>query len=336
MKLNVDQIREIACGAVRVRQEGETIRLYRFTEEQEALYRTAHPGLLQKTFSTAGIRLAFETDAQTLFLRVRTQPGSSRTYFSHEVFADGKRVGTLDNFSLGALPDNPKADFPLGEFEKSFALGGGTKQVCIYFPWSVASEIAELSLGGGAVVRPVKRGKKLLAFGDSITHGYDAAHPSLSYAARLADALGADGFNKAIGAEVFFPELAAARETFTPDYITVAYGTNDWAKTGVGVFCRSCEAFFAALCESYPQARIFAVAPIWRGDLDMPTEFGDFFEVGRIIRQTAEKYENVRFIDGYSFVPHSPDYFADRRLHPNEAGFACYFEALYAQMRELL
>ena len=48
--------------------------------------------------------------------------------------------------------------------------------------------------------------------------------------ARLADALGAEEVNKAIGGECFFPELAATKEDFQPEYITVAYGTNDWSR----------------------------------------------------------------------------------------------------------
>lgn len=61
--------------------------------------------------------------------------------------------------------------------------------------------------------------------------------------ARLADALGAEEVNKAIGGECFFPELAATKEDFQPEYITVAYGTNDWSRKLAEEFQTNCRAF---------------------------------------------------------------------------------------------
>ena len=76
----------------------------------------------------------------------------------------------------------------------------------------------------------------MIMFGDSITHGYDALNPSFSYANRLADLLNADFVNKGIGGERFFPTLAQLKDDIEPDYITVAYGTNDWAHSPKEVF----------------------------------------------------------------------------------------------------
>ena len=70
--------------------------------------------------------------------------------------------------------------------------------------------------------------KRILCFGDSISQGYDALYPSNQYTPQLAKLLDAEEYNKAIGGEIFRPELALARDDFEPEYITVAYGTNDW------------------------------------------------------------------------------------------------------------
>ena len=334
MKLNITQVREIAKGAVRVTEEKDGFHFYRFTKEQEELYNNTNKDFYQKTFATAGIRLTFKTDSRTLFLKTVTSKGSSRTYFSFDIFADGKPVGYLDNFSGVELPEKyPEAKLPQGAFEKTFSLGEGEKTVCVYFPWSVQSVVEEISIDDGAYIEPVKTEKKMLTFGDSITHGYDALRPSMRYAARLADALGAEEVNKAIGGECFFPELAATKEDFQPEYITVAYGTNDWSRKSAEEFRTNCRAFYTALSENYPEAKIYAFTPIWRKDLNVEKKFGKFEDVEKYIRECVEGLKNVMVISGFDLVPEDEMYFADRSLHPNDEGFDFYFKNLYKKLK---
>ena len=114
------------------------------------------------------------------------------------------------------------------------------------------SVLEELSLEDGAALVPVCREKKILQFGDSITHGYDALHPAASYSVRLADALGMECCNKAIGGDMFCPGLAALPEETAPDVITAAYGTNDWSNRTEDVYAENCLGFYKALRETYP------------------------------------------------------------------------------------
>ena len=83
MKLNIDQIRAVCQGAVRVEETSEGIRLYRFTEEQEEIYRQRSSVLYRKTFSTAGMKLCFETDSTSLFLRVNVSPTAVHKFRSY-------------------------------------------------------------------------------------------------------------------------------------------------------------------------------------------------------------------------------------------------------------
>ena len=335
MKLNFEQIRNICLGAVRFVETDSGICPCRFTEEQEEIYRKASADFHKKTFAGAGIKLYFETDSCSLFLKVNVAPGSSRQYFSFDIMVNGRSVGNLDNYSEVKLPqDYTQIQLPLGEFSKVFALGDGIKKVCIYLPWSVAVEIRELSLDDGAFIKPVKPAKKLLVFGDSITQGYDALRPSKRYAARLAEALDAEEINKGIGGEIFFPALAQARETFEPDYISVAYGTNDWSKSSEEDFKDRCYAFYDALNRNYPHARIFAITPIWRKGCENATAFGEFCNVKKDIESIVKNYENITCIDGFEFVPQDESYFADLRLHPNDSGFDHYFRNLNEKIKD--
>lgn len=333
MKLNFEQIRSVCLGAVRISETENGICMYRFTEEQEEIYRKANSDFYKKSFATAGVKLYFETDSRSLFLKVNVTPGSSRRYFSFDIMADGKPVGYLDNYSDVSLPQAyTQIQLPLGEFSKTFEMSEGTKKVCIYLPWSVAVEIREISVEDNAFIKPIKPAKKLLVFGDSITQGYDALRPSRRYAARLAEALDAEEINKGIGGERFFPALAESRDDFEPDYITVAYGTNDWSGITEEVFKNKCLAFYTALSKNYPKTKIFAITPIWRKDCMETKAFGDFSKVAQDIKNIVKSFENITYIHGFDFVPQDESYFADLRLHPNDSGFDYYFQSLYAQI----
>lgn len=335
MKLSHDQIQSICLGAVRTVRTENGICLRRFTEKQEEIYRRTDVGFHIKSLAAAGMKLCFETDSKSLFLKVNVSRGSSRTYFSFDIMVNGKMVGYLDNFSDVELPqDYTKMELPHGEFSKCFALGEGIKQVCIYLPWSVAVEINELSVDDNSFVKPVRPAKKMLVFGDSITQGYDALRPSKRYAARLAEALDAEEVNKGIGGEQFFPELAESPDSFEPDYISVAYGTNDWSKSTEEDFKNRCYAFYRALSQNYPNAKIFAITPIWRKDGQQEKPFGDFCKVKEGIQEIVKAFDNITFIDGYEFVPQDENYFADLRLHPNDNGFAHYFRNLSEKIKD--
>lgn len=330
MKLTLKQIREITKGAVRVEEENGQVRFYRFTKEQEELYKVTSEDFYVKTFATAGVKLCFKTDTKSLFLKVNTKKASSRRYFSFDIYADRKYVDCLDNFSDVELPVNyTTVELPLGSFSKTVQFEDGIKTVCIYFPWSVAAAVEEISVDDGCLIEPISIPKRILVYGDSITHGYDVLHPYNRYASRLAEALGAEEVNKAIGGEIFFPELAKLKDDFVPDYITVAYGTNDWNKIDEETFKNNCSEFYTTLSKNYPDSQIFAITPIWRKDLNENRVFGEFRKVEEDIKDIVKSLDNVTLISGFSFVPENEDFYADLRLHPNDVGFEHYFNNLY-------
>ena len=300
MNLNLSQIREITLGAVRIEEINNSIHFYRFTKQQEELYKKRSDDFYMKSFATSGVKLRFRTNSQTLFLRTEITRGSSRTYFAFDVFVNGVKIDTLNNFSDIDMPQNyTTLKLPHGEFSKEFNLGVGDKEVCIYFPWSVNAVVKELALDDDSFIKPIKPYKRMLCFGDSITQGYDALCPCNKYISKLADMLNAEEYNKAIGGEIFFPELAATREDFKPDYITVAYGSNDWNRCNEEEFICNCKEFFYNLNNSYPNSKIFAITPIWRKDMDESRVFGEFKNVAEDIQNQVAEFDNVSVIQGF-------------------------------------
>ena len=333
MKLSLDQIKSITFGAVRVEEEADGIHFYRFTKEQEELYRTMREkSLLVKTFATSGICFRFRTDSAILSFCGQTTPGSTRSYFSFELFVDGEKIGGVDNFVPESYPKGkPNVPFPLGEFSAEFELGEGEKVVELYFPWSVSAALRDVILSDGATVTPLPREKKFLIFGDSITQGYDALYPTNKPMTRLAAHLGAEEINKAIGKEIYFPELADTKENFVPDLIFVTYGSNDWNFSTKEEFDLHCQTFYDNLKKNYPDVPTFMITPVWRKDQVESRPLGPIESVTEFLKKIAEEDKNRHLIFGIDLVEPKEELFADLRLHPNDEGFSFYYENLLSQ-----
>lgn len=324
MKLTLAQIQSITLGAVSVWEAQGLVHFSRFTQQQMEMYQVKNLDFYKKAHATAGIRLCFRTDSQNLSMKVQIEPGSSRKFFSVDIFADGAFVGCVKE----------QPDRHLGGFSGEFSLGEGEKTVTVHLPWSVAMKLEELCLDAGAFIEPVRPAKSLLMYGDSITQGYDAKQTSMRYATKLADYLDAEEYNRAIGGEVYYAPLVQLEEPVKPDYITIAYGSNDWYKVGRAEFTEQCSAFIKTVSERNPQAQVFVLTPIWRKDLQENRPFGQFADVETIIRQCCEGLSNVEVIRGFDFVPKDESYYADLYLHPNDEGFSYYAENLCKAIAE--
>jgi len=202
-------------------------------------------------------------------------------------------------------------------------------------PWSVDLRICSLELDDGATLVPYTYSRKMLVFGDSITHGYDAKGPSKAYSSLIADFLDADAVNKGIGGEVFRPELCKMAENFTPDVISVAYGTNDWSQTDKETFDKNSEEFYMTLSKLYPAAKIISLAPIYRVDFQKPTKVGPFTYIADKFHELEKKIPNMTVIECFDFLPHTPDVFEDLKIHPNNEGFTYYANGVIEGLKKI-
>lgn len=332
MNLNLEQVKSITLGAVNVYEKEGYFDFHRFTPEQEFLYNDSKG----RSLTSAGIKLRFTTDSKMLSLTARFKQGMNRGYYSMDFCKNGEFIGAIASHETH--PENIYAVIEEKELTKTFDIGSGEKEICIYFPFSTITKVKSVVLDDGAFIKPVKPDKILLSFGDSITHGYDALRSFNSYANRLADKINYQIYNKAIGGEIFFPELANKKDCFTPDLITVAYGTNDWNNDTITseILGSRCYEFIKNLRKNYPSTKIVVISPIWRKDLDVKKPCGAFSSVADVIKEQTEKFDNVYFIKGFDFVPKDPFYFTDKRLHPNDQGFEHYVNNLLDEMKKII
>ena len=333
MKLSSEQIFSAAQGAVRMEETETGLRLCRLTEEEQAVY---VPTIRDsRARASADIRLEFDTDADSLTLSVTTLVSTSLKYFAFEIYKNGERIGFLRNF--GDEAENTafvSGKYELGEHSGVYPLGDGVKRIRILFPQTVIADIREMTLENASVFTPVVRKRKILMYGDSITHGCDALYPSEMYTARIGDAFGAHILNKGVGGERFNPALAACPSDFKPDFITSAYGTNDWAGESRETLLDKCPRYHAILAEKYPDTPIFVLSPIWRTDTERERPFGPFEAVADFIRETIAPYPNMHFVYGLDLMPHEKRYYGDGCIHPNGAGFAYLAENLLKEIRK--
>ena len=332
MKLNFEKIKEITLGAEKVEYIDGEYRFFRFNDREIEFYKSSP--FYTKVYATSDVEMRFETDATALSLKGNAHVAVSyRLWYTLEVFVNGERIGTIQNFDGEMNKEKLFAEFSLGEFSGRFELGEGKKSVRIVFPQFAALALTELELVGASYVTPKRPEKKMFFYGDSISQGYDAQYPSNKYTARTALALGVEGYNKAIGGEVFQPELSAVKSELMPDYICVAFGTNDCG-TETEVFLRNSRAFYENLRANYPNAKIFALSPIWRLGYEKKDTVGDFFDVEKQIKKISETVPGIVFVSGFDFVPHDTKYFYDGHLHPSDEGFGIYAQNLVKAIKK--
>jgi len=308
----------------------------RFDENTEK-YKARAYNFVERTQSSAGVKLAFTTNTRKISCSVKiTFKTESRSFFACDVCVDGelvKSVGNIEGITLDRQYSNEAYEVP-ERVDISLSLKAGDKLVEIYLPWDTESIIESVETDDEAYIKPYKRKKTLVTYGDSITQGYDAVHPSNRYGALLARALDADEICKAIGGEIFVPKLASLCEGAAPDYIVVAYGTNNWSGTVLLndnlSFCRE---FYRQITQKRKSSRIIAVSPLWRSDIDELWGKAAFEKMRDEIKLMAEKYENITFVDGLDLVPHDVSFFGDGRLHPNDDAFKLYANGIISRIQ---
>ncbi len=339
MSLTYDEIISAISGAVRTKITEKGIELYRFTKEQENFFKDFTDELRYKlSRDTAGMVMRFKTNSETLNIKLFVHEQLIRTYFVCDVICNGGALESITNFKQNLAPgEEQKPTIEYGELSKEYVLPKGEKVIEIYFPYFRQLSILEVSLSDGADFEPVKREKLMLTYGDSITHGAEAAHPRDRYAGRMCEYLGADEVCKAIGGDFFRPQEAALKDDLTPDYISVAYGTNDWNGNfrTLDIIAANCRQFCENLRQNYPHVPIILITPIWRKDLVSQKLAGDFNALYDALKNAVSNIENVLVVCGRNLVPEDEECFADRNLHPNSKGFKHYSENLINELKKI-
>ena len=209
-------------------------------------------------------------------------------------------------------------------------------EVTVYLPCLASVAVGNLATNGSLEEAPARG--YLLALGDSITQGFVVGHPSKSWPARVARALGVDLVNQAISGHHFdvrtLRGMRVLRE-HPPVAIVVAYGTNDWAHTDrERDLVENMTKYLSRLADRFHDTPVYVVSPIWRADEDEPRPHGLTLERWRAMIAEECTRLGLRYVDGANLVPADTALFADGRLHPDADGAAHLAEGVLAAFAE--
>lgn len=324
MRLTADDIRQITVGAVRTEQRADGIHFFKCTEKQVVAYAKLSAPLGERASGTTGVRLDFHTNSA--HLSFGASAGDKFELYIDNVLRKQYLMGEYRGRGESVTADlcDPLGD-PVGEV-----------RVTLYFPSHNTGGVLEfLELDDGAFFRPHRFDRRMLMIGDSITQGYNSKYDSLSYALRVSRHFNAESVIQGVGG-AYFHESTFDTVPFTPDIVTVAFGTNDFGHFKTLEELRlHAAAFLGKVSAAYHRtSEIFVLSPIWREHRE-GKQMGSFQSARAVVREEAEK-RNLIHIDGLLLLPPDPEFFADGYLHPNDNGFGIMAENLIAEMEKHL
>ncbi|MEM1013679.1 MAG: SGNH/GDSL hydrolase family protein [Planctomycetota bacterium] len=297
-------------GHVSLEPVGEGFKPWRIPFNDRRLF----PGVAEKAESPAGVRLAFDTDAQTLQLRAEL----------------------ADNGSL--LPDVCVGDevvaMPPGE---TVALpGSGMRHVEVWLPQSGTATVHGVELPTDATLaRPEDDARPIwLTYGSSITHCAQAKSPTRTWPARAARQAGLDLTCLGFGGQCHLdPMVARVIRDQPADYISICCGINIH-----GAGSMNSRSFPAAVIgtieiirEGHPDTPLCLISPIYSPpreevattDLTLVSMRAGIREIVDLLRERGD--ERLFYVDGLDiFGPDSVPEDADMKtlmpddLHPED------------------
>ncbi len=329
MKLDRIQLGEMVHNALSFSfDEKGSMHFQRFTRQQQDTYAQKSEDWAMKARSSASVTFDFITDSDYITLMFDLYPGSSARYGAMDLYVDGVFCDSriMENLSIKLA---------------GFQLPEGTHRVTVYFPWSAETVINEVHLSDGASVIPVEKKCRLLCFGDSITQGYIAKYPSLSYVNQVARALDAQTVNQGVGGFVF--DEAVIDETVLPckpDIITVAYGTNDYSRyESMEDYATRSGAYIRKLGALFPDTPVVGILPIYRNDENHNARKHcrsySLDDARKLLRDQYAALPNGYVVEETG-IAHLADFYAADFLHPNDLGFGIMAKEIIRKLREIL
>ena len=306
---------QFAHGAYQTKCEDGYTYFYRF-DDNSISYFNNNPFFSMRTLHSASIFLEFVTTSETVGFTYKIDLFGS--YDSVELYINGM---AYDIKYVNSIPAAGRLDYKLPS---------GEKTVTVYFPVDARMGIGELELDEGVSCTPIKRDKKVLFMGDSITHGYGPLRSSMSYVNILNRNLPYEIINQGIGGYIYEGEAVRLMDGYTPDSIFVALGTNGFDAPD---YDKKLNDFFNRLDIIYKNIPTTVITPLWRGDVSSGD--GGMLSIlehdAETIVNIAGKYDYIKTMNGFNAVPHLKEYFLDL-LHPNALGMEIYAQNIIAYL----
>lgn len=260
-------------GAIDVESTERGIRWHRLPERSRRRIPTEFLRAVEA--QPTGVRIAFETAARRIALRLRATAlvllptATADSWGALDIVVDGTRFATLpiDGGSVkrldlaadrATIQDGPDAVLELPE------LAPGRKQVELWLPYSVEVELLELT--ADAPIAPLREpAARWVHYGSSISHGFNAAHPLGTWPAIAARRAGVELRNLGFAGNAVLDQFVARAIRDTPaELITLKVGINVVNFDGfrARTFVAAVDGFLDTIRDGHPDTPIALVSPL--------------------------------------------------------------------------
>ncbi len=308
------ELKNIYFGAYSFEETADGwLQAFQYTKEQMEYFKGAFDFWYDRCMATTAKTLEFVTEATKFSFDYKFIWTGSEDSF--ELMIDG----LINNIIY--VKDIEKE----GSIE--WELPEGKKNVVVYLPSDATVLIRNFEINAD-VQRPSKN-ERVLWLGDSITQGFGPLRSAQTYVSVANRILNYDIINQGIGGYIYDKKSLMKMEGYTPDKIIVALGTNQFGAETM----RDVEEYYEVLTGIYgTKIPILCISPLWRGDI--PEGIPTLIKFCENVKKIAGSYPNVKVIDGFTLVPHLPEYFLDN-LHPNGLGTEVYGRNLVEAIKKI-
>lgn len=314
MKISNASLKKHVYGTFKTEIEKGYVKFYHYSQEQmEHLKNISEDFFYPRSKFSSSVTLEFKTQSQKIS-------------FDYQIVEVGS-YDTLDVYVNGEPYKIVKADAFGDKGTLSFVLPEGEKKVTVYFPCDLNMQIKNFQTESS--LKKVKKGKKVLWTGDSITQGYGTFITGETYVNIANRELNYDIINQGIGGYVFDSRVLTEMSGYMPERIIIAFGTNHYKNDD---FVGQVTAYFKQLDAVYKGIKTLVITPLWRNDEGSDME--KLRNAGEEIKRICSEYKNIECVDGFSLIPNCNEYFWDA-LHPNALGAHYYAKNLVKHIRKI-
>lgn len=278
-----------------------------------------------------GATVRFRTDARSGELRLRYSERHVSTSARNSIgliLVDGAPAPAALVRSAATAVQRP---VELAAHPLPVPAAAGMHEYTYVMPYGDAVEVVGVAVAGDAAVSAPepRRRPRWVAYGDSVTQGFDASHVGASYAWRTAAIRGWELVNIAVGGRASTVADADAVAGLKPDVVSVAIGVNDWqGGVPVATYRERLGGMLARLRSALPGVPVAVISPLWVAPSWSPAKAAAPLDEYRAAAAAAATAAGATLIDGPALIEHDPKLFNSVAVHPNDAGFTQMAERL--------
>ena len=304
------------AGAVSLETTPAGVHPWRLVHQDLPLY---EPTLRDRAADPAGVRLTFVSNTSQVMLEVAPGEGTSDRACTFDLLIDGVRH---QRQTLAEASDTVHfTDIPTGEHRLE-----------LYLPQRRSVRVVRLTIDEGASALPWEDPRpKWLVYGSSITQCADAAGPSETWPAIVANRFSLNLTCLGYGGNCHMePVITRMMRDMEADYISICLGINILGQASYGprTFRAGVLGTILTLRDGHPQTPIVCVSPIANPPRETAPNAVDL-TLAKMREAIAEAVDvlvqrgdtNLHYVDGLSlfgpkYVHHMPD-----ELHPDAEGY---------------